>query len=389
MSRFIGSDFLNQFPYRFTNIDLIKAWNIYVDITNNNLNNIRYSPKMAAPHHVLIGDVHGSFLQLLTPLIQYGFISNVKLNKIDKKIKINELISLTIHAKSKFDTSISEITDCNFEQIPKFYKTKIIYLGDIVDHSIHGMDLLLIRLLMIFIKIFPRNVYWCFGNHDMALYAVMAKSFESKGSTFELCSKIESTFRVSRNATHAYPLLFGYEETKNIFVEFVNNEHYKHNLLIYYSDDYISCSHRKTKSNYHFLIDLLKAKYVANTECMKKRKADLDFRILLTKLFASGDTDDFSKTYYYGHINLLKHKMHKGMTIEKMNIAFDKLCEQLENNEIHCCDLCASTFTINVDKNILGYEFISHVALYPEAEKNKIVCPHSIINYKNVLDIMK
>lgn len=354
----IGSDFLNHYSSgtgkQFNQNDLITAWNIYAEITNVKLREIKtYHDLTRNPTHVIVGDVHASFLQLLTPLIKCGFLvgGTVKLNAINKRylsiLDISKLIKYKIISASK----------------RKYLNTKIIYTGDIVGHSIHGMDLLLVKILVDLIKIFPDNIYWCFGNHDMALYN---KMIDKK-------IDIAKVFKVSKYEIDSYPKLFGYNNFKEEFVDFVENTYYKNNVLVFYLDESgkLSCSHKKIKSSYHYIIDVIESKSIKEDE--------------LCKIFASDETNKFNIIHYYGHENILKRKMFKRIKINEAIEKFDDLCKELKEGENYCCDLCSSTFSMFIENSMWGYEFISYVALHPNSTEEKIRCPHYIMDYRGIL----
>jgi hypothetical protein len=361
----IGSDFLNHYASRtgreFDQDILINIWNMYVYITNEELKNIKpYTDLSRNPRFVMVGDVHGSFLQLLTPLIQYGFINNVRLHEIRgpiENVDIGSLISFKFHS-----------TNSN----QKKYLPYLIYLGDIVDHSIHGMDLLLVRILMDLIQMFGYNIYWCFGNHDMALYYTMI------GSKID----IKNTFNVSEYEIKAYSKLIGYESFKNTFIHFVKNRDYEYNILIYYcKKGEITCSHISSDKtinniNYHHLNDIFK----------NNKQNDED---LLKQLFVSDDFYSGKTSCYYGHTNQLSRKIKTSdfrADKDKAVKAINDLREDIKNKKLYCCDLGASTFSMFVNKNLWGYEFITHVALHPGSSV-PIRCPTYVVNYTTILEI--
>jgi len=359
----IGSDFLNHYASiyekKFKQNDLIISWNMYVNITNNQLKTLHPHRDLSKnPKFVMVGDVHGSFLQLLTPLIQYGFIDNVRLHEITGSIKNVDIGSL-------FTFELYTITNTQKKLLPY-----LIYLGDIVDHSIHGMDLLLVRILMDLIQTFSYNIYWCFGNHDMALYYTMI------GSTIN----IERTFKVSKYEINAYPKLIGYNSFRTTFLNFIKNSTYECNILIYYCmPGEISCSHTySNKHIYHHLNDIVK----------RKKQNDKE---LLHQLFVNDWNSDKYKSklpYYYGHNNKLSEIIRDNdeyVNIYDTKKVIDKLCEKIRNKKLYCCDLGASTFSMFVNKNLWGYEFITHVALHP-GSRVPIRCPFDTIDYTSILE---
>ena len=356
--QYTGSDFINDCinngKYFKGNI-LISIWNDYVKIANTYLSNIPISPN--TPNIVMIGDVHGSFLQLLTPLIEYGFISNVKLHEYHGNEDIKKLITY----------------NNNYTQSKTY--PHIVYLGDIVDHSIHGMDLLLLHILLDMIENYPYNIYWCFGNHDMGLCSKI----------LNLNIDIKSVFNIHETALKAHPLLFGYDEFKERFRNIINKRKYEHNLLVYYYKlKYgITCSHvprNFTKGGYNIhtlynVIDLFNKKMLKPND--------------LYDIFNSSEVSTTDNTYYFGHINHLKGLLYScDGKYDTVKYIFDKECKEIENGKLHCCDLLASTFMgkLVINPRIWGYEFILSTALYNIGKANyKIECSHYVADYRSII----
>jgi len=91
---------------------------------------------------IAVGDVHGSFTQLVLPLIMANLIKNV----------------------------VIDVNEIKFEFSEKTEKAKVIYLGDIFDQSYHDKYYLQVDLLLKVIEKYPNNVVWCYGNHDIDRY---------------------------------------------------------------------------------------------------------------------------------------------------------------------------------------------------------------------------
>ena len=93
----------------------------------------------------IVGDIHGSIIQLFAPLIKAKLIKNVR---YDKELD-----------KFEFDFYCTQNINPN---------TKIVYTGDIIYRGIHAHVMAMIEALIIIIQRFNyKIVNWVFGNHDM------------------------------------------------------------------------------------------------------------------------------------------------------------------------------------------------------------------------------
>ena len=102
---------------------------------------------------IAVGDVHGSFLQFLIPLIITNFIKNVEITDNEIKFDFNDN---------------SENTN------------KIIYLGDIFDRAYHNKYYLIVNALIKLIYKYPNNIIWCYGNHDVDEYYSLLLKIKNK-----------------------------------------------------------------------------------------------------------------------------------------------------------------------------------------------------------------
>lgn len=109
-----------------------------IQFTQNEINENKY---------IIVGDVHGSILQLLMPLKEAGIITSVNLTR-NKEFNI---------------TTVSDSDLSNSKQV--------IYCGDFVGRAKHPLT---VELLLSFIDIYNKvnyivhdKIVWVFGNHDV------------------------------------------------------------------------------------------------------------------------------------------------------------------------------------------------------------------------------
>lgn len=113
--------------------------------------------------NIIVGDVHGSFLQLLTPLILGQFIRNVKIEKDKTNDKYN-ISYVIIKPESRFSTA------------------KVIYLGDIPARNYSCLDFDFYRVLFDVKSQHNNDIIFCVGNWDLIYYY---KVRYEKSTTFE------------------------------------------------------------------------------------------------------------------------------------------------------------------------------------------------------------
>ena len=101
--------------------------------------------------NIIVGDVHGSFLQLLTPLILGQFIRNVKIEKDETNDKYN-ISYVIIKPESRFSTA------------------KVIYLGDIPARNYSCLDFDFYRVLFDVKSQHNNDIIFCVGNWDLVYY---------------------------------------------------------------------------------------------------------------------------------------------------------------------------------------------------------------------------
>lgn len=110
-----------------------------IDGLNEYLNNFEHNLENINDSIIAVGDVHGSFLQAILPLIIGGYIHNVHITEDEILYDINKTCENNII---------------------------IVYLGDIFDYAYHDEYYLIVNMLINLITTFPNYIYWCYGNHD-------------------------------------------------------------------------------------------------------------------------------------------------------------------------------------------------------------------------------
>ena len=119
------------------------VFNKMIDIVIPKINSLKQDLENEVKY--IVGDVHGSVVQLFSPLVKAGIIKNLRYS----------------HDEDKF-----EFDFCNSSNISK--NTQIIYTGDIIYRGIHSHLMAMIEALIIIIQRFNyKIVNWVFGNHDM------------------------------------------------------------------------------------------------------------------------------------------------------------------------------------------------------------------------------
>lgn len=113
-----------------------ELFKVYVNKCINILKTIRPEHDNTASY--IVGDIHGSIIQLFAPLITANIIKNLSYNfDLDKfEFEINE------HSSSE-----------------------VVYTGDLIYRGCHAHVMAMIEALLTVCKY--AKVHWCFGNHDI------------------------------------------------------------------------------------------------------------------------------------------------------------------------------------------------------------------------------
>lgn len=124
---------------------IVKYWSSFDPKDKTILNS--YNINIINDSIIFVGDVHGDINQFIAPLVFSGYV------KIKDNIR-----------EIKTKNTITYIPDYEVNTEPKI---KIIYLGDITDEWIFAIPISFI-LKDILTKL-PNNIFYIYGNHDLAL----------------------------------------------------------------------------------------------------------------------------------------------------------------------------------------------------------------------------
>ena len=100
---------------------------------------------------LIVGDVHGSILQLFLPLRQAGIIDQIQLTQ------------KTIDVGNK--STIKEFTIIENEKINK----TVIYCGDLFGRAPHSLTVPMM-IAFLNLKCMHKNIIWVYGNHDIGVF---------------------------------------------------------------------------------------------------------------------------------------------------------------------------------------------------------------------------
>ena len=103
--------------------------------------------------YIIIGDVHGSLIQLFSPLVKYGFINNINYDFKNNKFTFNYLNYINNN-------------------------TKIIYVGDVISRSCHAYGFPMMEALIEIEQHFNfENVIYLNGNHEIGFMLYTGNSY--------------------------------------------------------------------------------------------------------------------------------------------------------------------------------------------------------------------
>lgn len=148
--------------------------------------------------YIIVGDVHGSILQLFMPLKQAQIIDSIEYNNTTKTFKY----------------SINKQLQNNI--------TKVIYCGDFVARAKHSLT---VEMLITFLDIYnevnlinPDLIIWTYGNHDIGFIKYYAFNFDSctpqiynsEFSSIDLNPKKDELIEKLRNnvVNNKYPCMY-------------------------------------------------------------------------------------------------------------------------------------------------------------------------------------
>lgn len=118
---------------------------------------------------------------------------------------------------------------------PQFDNHPVLYLGDIINNSIHGMDMGLISVLLNHMS----GVYWCFGNHDVSLLLYAMDMMHNDSDKLNLNGDL--IYNLGTDAID-YSDYYGFVEISKCLVRCLEQENNNY-FRIYYNDNGICASH--------------------------------------------------------------------------------------------------------------------------------------------------
>lgn len=140
------------------------VFKIYVDKCLNVINNVLIDKY---PRINVVGDIHGSIIQLFSPLVRAQLIKNVKYDFVRDEFKFDVVKPEEIITSDYSEESESEESETSKTSKIKPDYVEIIYTGDLIYRGCHAHLMAMIEALIKVCELFPKNVHWCFGNHDI------------------------------------------------------------------------------------------------------------------------------------------------------------------------------------------------------------------------------
>lgn len=156
-----------------SNITYISQRNSIELITNYWFKKQSLLPTVLNNHTLFVGDVHSDLHQFIAPLVSTGLIT---LTGNIKSINNENIYELTLY-KSADDKSLMTSLK-HFDELTLFVpeykintncKSKIIYLGDMINEWLHSRTILYMLSDLI---VNSENVIYIYGNHDINLVAL-------------------------------------------------------------------------------------------------------------------------------------------------------------------------------------------------------------------------
>jgi len=144
----------------------------------------------------IVGDIHGSVIQLFTPLIKARIIRNLRYS----------------FDEDQFEFDFYKNVDKN---------TRIIYTGDIIYRGIHAHLMAMIEALILVIQRFNyKIVNWVFGNHDMEFVKYGGVPRYTLSEYARACPRFHELHSLFCDFALKNPYKFGYSLEVNAFEDF-------------------------------------------------------------------------------------------------------------------------------------------------------------------------
>ena len=249
---------------------------------NNKIKNINeYKNNTSKTKIYIIGDIHGSVIQLFSPLIKAKIIRNLRYDEDFDKFEFD------------FCKNINP-------------DTRIIYTGDIIYRGIHAHLMAMIEALIVIIQRFNyKIVNWVFGNHDMEFIKYGGIPRYTLNEYKLCCPRFFEIHSMFREFALKNPYKFGYELNVNL----IKNNFESSNIL-------------KNKDENLSKIDI-------DIELTNDLLNDIQFNQILITHTIQTDIDlcKFIKLYNETfNTNMLYNDL---ISINQMNICFDNIVESM------------------------------------------------------------
>ena len=203
------------------------VFNKMIDTIIPKINNLKQDLENEVKY--IVGDVHGSVVQLFSPLVKAGIIKNLRYS----------------HDEDKF-----EFDFCNSSNISR--NTRIIYTGDIIYRGIHAHLMAMIESLIIIIQRFNyKIVNWVFGNHDMEFVKYSGIPRYTLNEYKNACPRFDEIHLLFTEFALRNPYKFGYILDLKYDKSKLNNENENHKMKLNHEKlkSKLSKSHDESKLN--------------------------------------------------------------------------------------------------------------------------------------------
>lgn len=185
-----------------------------INSNRHTLNEIFEQKEFITQGEIIVGDVHGSINQCLTPLIKANFIEHVGLDDCVLKYDI-------VNPKSRKSNA------------------KVIYLGDIFNRGFINIDFQLFYLIIQVQFVYQTEVILCLGNHELMMYKCIKTG------------NIENSFD-DNNVSY----MFGLYDSEIIKIDLIDEftKYIRDNGIVVYYNPVLNSVYSHTVMNFYSLL---------------------------------------------------------------------------------------------------------------------------------------
>jgi len=378
---------------KFNNLSSIYSESVFKEMIETDINIINSTP-LNLNSILVVGDIHGSIIQLFTPLVSAGLIKNIRYSFIKDKFEFdycdendkNEINDETIDNKDENDKDENdkdendkdennkynddkdennkynddkdennkynddkdkdEINDENNDDNDKIDKnenninSKVIYTGDILYRGIHSHIMAMIEALIEIIYHYKfKKVIWIFGNHDIEFIKFSGVPFYTLSEYFKASSRFENIHSLFRKFAVQNPYPFCYiDKSKNFMVSHTiqTSENIKlfmeyYNILFKTHENIISGPSMAIKLN-HYMNNIIKfmISELKPNLIHSQYSKSTIYHLCISNLYWTRPTDGQSYTYH------LKYHFIGHTPVYD----YDKLELKIDSKIIHTILLC-------------------------------------------------